>query len=63
MSHRLKKYKDGSIYITGGIASIEPNVDYEPEEYDLDELNKEELDELKRNPKSKKFDKKMKRIK
>lgn len=60
---RLKKYKDGKVYVTGGIASVEPNVDYEPEEYDLEDLKNEEFEELRKNPKLKKFNKKIRRIK
>ena len=59
----LKKYKDGSEYIIGGLASIEPNVDYEPEEYDLSKLTEEEFKRFKENKEDKQLRKKIKRIK
>jgi len=58
---KLLKYKDGSEYIVGGINSIEPVVDYNPEEYEID-MTKEELKEFIENKKDKNLRKKLKRI-
>ena len=59
---RLKKYIDGSEYIIGGIASIEPNGIEPIEEYDLSDFNKEEIEELNKNKKNKKLLRKARRI-
>jgi len=58
----LKKYKDGSEYITGGIASVEPNVKYKPEEYDLSDLTEEEFKRFKEDKKDKRLRKKIKKL-
>jgi len=60
MSHKLKIYKDGSRYVTGGIVSIEPSIKPE-EEFDLSKLEKKEIRKLKKNPKDKKLMRKIRK--
>ena len=60
---KLKVYKDGSRYITGGQTSIEP-LDVLPiEEYDLSFLTKEEINLLYKDKKDKVLLKKARKIK
>ena len=57
---KLIKFKNGQIAVTNGI-SISLNGE-RGEEFDADELTEKETEELYKNPKSKKFDKKLKKI-
>ena len=59
---KLLKYKDGTEYVIGGRASIQPNGVTPIEEYDLSDLTNNEFEELRKNPKVKKLLKKAKRL-
>lgn len=63
LEKRLKIYKDGSRAVTGGAVSMWP-IGVEPvEEYNLDNLREEELEELRKKPFDKELIKKAKKIK
>lgn len=59
---RLLKYKDGSEYIDGDIASITPNGVEPVETYDLDNLSKDDIIKLRENKRDKNILKKVRRI-
>ena len=58
---KLKIYHDGSRYIVGGGTYIEPAID-PVEEWDLSDLTKEEIEQLKKNKKDKNLLKKARKI-
>ena len=58
----LKRYKNGDEYITGGMASIEPNGIEPIEEYDLSNLKNEEFKSLMKNKKDIKLLRKARKI-
>lgn len=60
---KLKIYKNGDMYITGGIAGIQPNGVDPIEEYDLSDLTEKELEQLQKNKADKGLRKKIRRIK
>ena len=59
---KLKIYKNGDEYITGGMTSIEPNGIEPIEEYDISHFKKEEIEKLKRNKKDKDLLKKARKL-
>ena len=59
---KLIKLKNGEEYITGGILSMVPHIDYQPEEYDLSGLTDSEFEEFKKNKNDKRLRKKMRKL-
>ena len=59
---KLLRYANGDEYITGDIASIEPNGIEPIEEYNLSDLTEDEFKRFKENKKDKKLRAKMRRV-
>lgn len=60
---KLLKYKNNQEYVVGGMAGIQPNGIEPIEEFDLSELKDNEFEEFRKNFKSKKFSRKIRKIK
>jgi F0F1-type ATP synthase epsilon subunit len=60
---KIKIYKENKVYVTGGIASIEPNGIEPEEEYEVENITEKEIEDIKDGRKRKRILRRAKKIK